>query len=400
MDKDRNTTDISVVLDRNDNVVSVEVSERVEKELVELAKPVQEEVYHRQPNTQLQSVHLWRQKGLFDLDYNPKNYQRDKTVLLDNWLLKVCNKLWQTRPTDQQGYVKLKIVDISKEMYESERPNHEQYENIKEGLLRLGGYMLPYVRFEEGKLRFSLVQTIEVEFETNITKEEFENTSKDSRLGSQLLAILKEGYGQRITAVRIKPNPKFIEEMRGKGQGYTQLKDSTIRELRGKLTEGGLKWFDYISQNKSDKGGLRLSTVINRFGWQEKLKHEGKPKCRELAIKGFNECVEVNQIYSEQAIRGKREGSYYDEDKEMFVWHRTGDWVRKKMAKIEAEKTTTGDETPDIISKLKRLMDKNEWTVSTMSEKLGVSRAYLSKVLNGKKNCGEELAGKIRGYTG
>jgi len=354
--------------------------------------------YHRQPNTLLQSQSLWRQRSLFDLTYNPDDYHKEVTNLSDNWLAKASIKLWQEKPKDKDNYVWVSFVDLGKLLYQDDRLNPEQYKSIKEGLLRIGGNMFPYAKpNSKGTMNFGLMQFLEVSFETNITQVEFDKLDYSKKIGTILLSLPAEGQGLKITKIGIRPNPILAIDMTGEGQGYTNLKNEAIPELRKLLSEAGTKWFDYISQHKTDKGKIRLQTIIKRFGWKDKLKHKGKPECLEQAQAGFRECIDVDQIFNGQIIKGKQEGSYYIPETEMFIFHRTRKWVNKNIKEPKIQPVI-----PDTfyLKKLKGLIEKNGWTTKTIADKLSVSRPYLSRVLNSKTTAGEALIEKIRDFTG
>ena len=353
--------------------------------------------YSKQPNTLLQSTHIWRQRSFFDISYTD-DIDRDTTALFDNWITKASMKLWNEKPKDNKGFVWLSFADFGRLLYKTNRLNPEQNKDIKYGLLRLGGNMFPYTKpNEKGTINFGVMQFLEIEFETNIPASTFNSLENKDKIGTRLLSILDEGKGQKITRVGIRPNPRFIDEMQGKGQGYTWLKDNAISDLRGRLSEAGTKWFDYISQCKLDKQSIKLDTLIRRFGWKEKLASKGKPKCFELALTGFQECIDINHIYPEQVVRGNKEGSYYITEKELFAWQRTREFVNKKKAikAIPADKDNNY-----YITKLSKLIKRNKWTITSTAEKLGVERAYLSKILSGRARGGQELISKIREMTG
>ena len=254
---------------------------------------------------------------------------------------------------------------------------------------------MPFASFNSsGKYTIGLIQAVEVLFETNLEPKEYGEIDDSSKMGNKLLFLLREGQGQRITRVGIRPNLRFVKEIRGKGQGYTNLANTAIPELRPRLGEAGTKWFDYISQNRLDRGSIKLATVINRFGWKEKQAEQGLPRCLELAIKGFNECISEDHIYKQQATNGKLVGSYYDEKRTMFVWQRTRRWVSKNVKIIEPKASDY------YVKRLKSLIKKNNWTVTTVAEKIGVSRGHLSRVLSNKEKVGEDMTAKIRTVTG
>lgn len=385
------------------------VNKQIEKQLDKVVGAGEQTsliAYHRQPNTLLQSQATWRQKGLFDLTYS-ESYNRDATNLFDNWLAKTTMELWQTKPKDKEGFVWCSFTDIGKVIYKKDRLDPDQYKNIKEGLLRLGGNMLPYSKLsDKGTISIGLIQFLEVLFDTNITPAEMDKLNANEKIGTMLLSLPAEGVkleagkedkgGFRITKIGLRPNQILMTDIAGKGQGYTHLKNEAIADLRKSLGEAGTKWFDYISQHKTEKGKIKLATIIRRFGWVDKLKHNGRPACLELAIKGFKECVAIDQIFDKQVIKNKLEGSYYIPETEMFVFHRTRKWVNK----VIADKRISDKPDSHYIKRLKALMEKNEWNITTVATKLDVSREYLGKVLGGKVKTGEKFIEKVRDFTG
>jgi len=367
--------------------------EKIEEAGIETA-----EVFSKQPNTLLQNIQLWRQRSLWDIKDFTDITQRPYTHTFDNWLLKTTMVKWQEKPKDKEGFVWLSIADLGRVIYKDNRLNPDQYNEIKNGLLRVGGNILPFSRVNaRGKFSIGLMQAVEVLFETNLEPEEYQKIDNIYKMGNVLLSLLKPDapLKQKITRIGIKPNSIFIREIQeGGGQGYTNLKRSAISELRQLLGEAGTKWFDYIAQHRLDKGTIKLDTIIRRFNWGEKLKRQGKPLCLKLAMDGFKECIDVGQIYPEQQIRKKRAGSYYIPEQEKFVFYRTIKWVRKK------EPVVVIKDDDFYLSKLRKIIKKNKWTIKGVADRLDVDRAYLSKILSGNRKGGEDFYEKVRELTG
>jgi len=260
-------------------------------------KPIEVERLHRQPRNYLKTVAKLVGKTtdevtLFTLpDVTPErtggNIIREtiskNTVILGNYLL----QLWQ-----QCGAEELVIENLSPIAKMMNNKNQE----IKIYLLYLGGYVYPIVDRDKktGELTISTEQLFNIQFK--YSKEVGDRYSAGD-LKSIVGGITRFIKDEPVECIIIKPNPKFIQALEGKGLGNVLVVNDKMIKLSLDLTDIAYKILSYSASNKPSQK-IKEDNLVRHLGLEKQVKVQGKPRVRATILKGLQELKDKEHIKS------------------------------------------------------------------------------------------------------
>ena len=219
-----------------------------------------------------------------------KDVMSRNTAILGHWIL---NKIAESK---EDTLVIRNLAELSDTL------NNSNYE-IKTYLLNLGGYTWPIVDSQGGELTITVEQLFHVQFayHSSIANQYEAGELSSVRRGG--LVIIKN---KPFKEIRITPNKKFMEAIRGKGLKYV-FTTSKFLELSLRLSEIAFKIL-YLTASNRPKHDIGEDKLITQLGLERLVKSQGKPRVRKMLLQALDELREEGHI-KEYA---------YEEDRNIF----------------------------------------------------------------------------------
>lgn len=301
--------------------------------LIELEETIQSKTYIKQPRNQLktlaQTIHYVKEKPtLFTLpteDIIPTEERlamSGKAGALATYLI----ELYQLRDNkEREEIVITNITPIA------EKFNTNNF-TIKVLLQALSGYVYPFQDLtDKGGIRLSSQLLFDIHFEYSPElNNKWNSLEKYGNAGSHF--ILKE-TAERII---VKPNPRILNGLKGKGLGNVLTIRDTYTDLLIRLSDIGKKLLVYSSSN-TPSWKINEDSLIKHLGLNEQLKQQGRPRIRQSILKGLEELKQEGHFtkHSFKEATGLYEWSYSNKYVNFTKSKKTKEIEAKKERKVE-----------------------------------------------------------------